>query len=88
MPNTPCQVGAGMAAIALGEGAEAGDEALAVEIFEALGRTVIVDESLMHAVTAVSGSGPAYVFLLAEAMEPSPVTRPWRSRSSKPWAGR
>ena len=69
MPNTPCQVGAGMAAIAVGEGAQPGDETLAVGIFEALGRTVIVDEALMHAVTAVSGSGPAYVFLLAEAME-------------------
>ncbi len=73
MPNTPCQVGAGMAAIALGEGAEPGDEALAVEIFEALGRTVTVEEALMHAVTAVSGSGPAYVFLLAEAMEKAAV---------------
>lgn len=73
MPNTPCQVGAGMAAIAMGEGAEPGDETLAVGIFEALGRTVIVDEALMHAVTAVSGSGPAYVFLLAEAMEQAGV---------------
>ena len=69
MPNTPCRVGAGMAAIALGEGAEAGDETLAVAIFEALGKTTIVQERLMHAVTALSGSGPAYVFLLAEAME-------------------
>ncbi len=73
MPNTPCQVGAGMAAIALGDGAEPGDEALAVGIFEALGRTVTVQEALMHAVTAVSGSGPAYVFLLAEAMEKAAV---------------
>ena len=62
-----------MAAIALGDGAEPGDEALAVGIFEALGRTVTVQEALMHAVTAVSGSGPAYVFLLAEAMEKAAV---------------
>ncbi len=73
MPNTPSQVGAGMAAIAVGDGAQPGDETLAVAIFEALGRTVIVDEALMHAVTAVSGSGPAYVFLLAEAMEQAGV---------------
>jgi len=69
MPNTPCQIGAGMTGLALGDGALPGDESLALAIFNALGRTVMVDESLMYAVTAVSGSGPAYVFLLAEAME-------------------
>lgn len=69
MPNTPCQVGAGAAAIALGAGAGPGDEDLARRLFEVLGRTVMVGEGAMHAVTAVSGSGPAYVFLLAEAME-------------------
>ena len=69
MPNTPCQVGAGMTAIALGAGAVPGDEALAVRLFAAIGSTEVVDEALMHAVTAVSGSGPAYLFHLAEAME-------------------
>ena len=69
MPNTPAQIGQGMTAIALGDGAAPGDERFAVQLFDALGRTAIVDESLMHAATAVSGSGPAYVFLLAEAME-------------------
>jgi pyrroline-5-carboxylate reductase len=69
MPNVGCQIGAGMTAIALGMGAREGDEDLARQIFDALGKTVMVDESHMHAVTAVSGSGPAYVFLLAEAME-------------------
>jgi pyrroline-5-carboxylate reductase len=69
MPNTPCLVGEGMAAIALGQGANAGDETLAVKLFDALGKTVRVDESLMDAVTALSGSGPAYVFLLAEILE-------------------
>ncbi len=73
MPNTPCSVGAGMAGIALGEGAQEGDEALAVELFSTIAETVQVDESLMHAVTAVSGSGPAYVFLLAEAMQNAAV---------------
>lgn len=62
-----------MAAIALGEGAEPGDEALAVAIFNALGKTTIVAEAQMHVVTAVSGGGPAYVFLLAEAMQQAAV---------------
>ncbi|MFO0874215.1 MAG: pyrroline-5-carboxylate reductase [Phycisphaerales bacterium] len=69
MPNTPCQIGRGMTAIALGSGARAGDEAIAQRIFSAVGRVVTVDESLIDGATAVSGSGPAYVFFLAEAME-------------------
>jgi pyrroline-5-carboxylate reductase len=69
MPNVACQIGQGMTAIALGMGAREGDEDVARQIFDALGKSVMVDESLMHAVTAVSGSGPAYVFLLAEAMQ-------------------
>jgi pyrroline-5-carboxylate reductase len=73
MPNTPCQIGAGMSAIALGEGASPGDETLARSLFESLGKVIAVDEHLMDAVTAVSGSGPAYVFLLAEAMEQAAV---------------
>jgi pyrroline-5-carboxylate reductase len=69
MPNTPCQVGAGMTGIALGAGAESGDESLAQRLFESIGVCLRVDEQHMHAVTAVSGSGPAYVYLLAEAMQ-------------------
>jgi pyrroline-5-carboxylate reductase len=69
MPNTPCQLGEGMTGLALGDGSEPGDEQLAWHIFEALGRTTMLPEDLMHAVTAVSGSGPAYVYLLAELME-------------------
>lgn len=69
MPNTPCQHRAGMTAIALGAGAEPGDERFAAELFRAIGRIVTVGEEMMDAVTAVSGSGPAYVFLLAEALE-------------------
>ncbi|MEM6552559.1 MAG: pyrroline-5-carboxylate reductase [Planctomycetota bacterium] len=68
MPNTPVMVGQGMAGIALGEHAEPGDDAVAMRLFEAGGKAVRVSESLMDAVTAVSGSGPAYVFYLAEAM--------------------
>jgi pyrroline-5-carboxylate reductase len=69
MPNTPCQLGDGMTGVALGDGARPGDETLTLHVFEALGRTAIVPEALMDAVTAVSGSGPAYVYLLAELME-------------------
>jgi len=68
MPNTPCQIGQGMTAIAPGAGARPGDERFAARIFESIGRTVFVEEAHLDAVTAVSGSGPAYVFLLAEAM--------------------
>jgi pyrroline-5-carboxylate reductase len=74
MPNVACQLGQGMTAISLGMGAREGDESLARQIFDALGRTVMLDEALMHAVTAVSGSGPAYVFLLAEAMRKAAET--------------
>ena len=69
MPNTPSRIGAGVSAIALGAGAQPGDDELAVRLFESVGDVVRVDEPHMHAVTATSGSGPAYVFLLAEAMQ-------------------
>jgi len=69
MPNMACQIGAGMTAIAMGAGAQAGDEAQVQAVFNALGKTVLIDESLIPAVTAVSGSGPAYVFALAAAMQ-------------------
>jgi len=68
MPNTPLLAGQGMSAIALGEHANAGDELLAMQIFQAAGEAVELEESDMDAVTAVSGSGPAYVFYLAEAI--------------------
>jgi pyrroline-5-carboxylate reductase len=68
MPNAPSTVHEGMAGIAAG--AHAGDEhlALAEDVLTHLGRVVRVAESAMDAVTAISGSGPAYFALLAEAM--------------------
>ena len=68
MPNAPSTVHEGMAGIAAG--AHAGDEQLAVaeDVLLHLGRVVRVPESAMDAVTALSGSGPAYFALLAEAM--------------------
>lgn len=68
MPNTPLLAGVGMSAIARGAAARDDDVAWVERLLSAAGRTVVVDESLMDAVTAVSGSGPAYVFYLAEAM--------------------
>ena len=68
MPNTPMLVGEGMTALCRGKHATADDSSLARCLFEAAGKVVDVDESQMDAVTAVSGSGPAYVFYLAEQM--------------------
>ncbi len=68
MPNTPALVGAGAAAIAAGRTAAESDMAWAEEILGAVGRVVRVDETLLDAVTGLSGSGPAYVFLVAEAL--------------------
>jgi pyrroline-5-carboxylate reductase len=68
MPNTPALVGAGATAIARGEHAEAGDVDLAVFVFQAVGLTVVLEESQLDAVTGLSGSGPAYIFLIIEAL--------------------
>jgi len=68
MPNTPALVGAGAAAIAPGTTAGEGDLAWAEEVLGAVGIVVRVPEHLLDAVTGLSGSGPAYVFLVAEAL--------------------
>jgi pyrroline-5-carboxylate reductase len=68
MPNTPMLVGAGMSVLAGGPGATEGDLAWAQGLFSACGETEVAEENDLDAVTAVSGSGPAYVFYLAEAM--------------------
>jgi pyrroline-5-carboxylate reductase len=68
MPNTPALVGAGAAAIAPGSAATDEDLAWAEEILSSVGTVVRVGESLLDAVTGLSGSGPAYLFLVAEAM--------------------
>jgi len=68
MPNTPALVGAGAAAIAGGTAAAEADVDWADSILSAVGLVVRVGEPLLDAVTGLSGSGPAYVFLVAEAL--------------------
>ncbi|HWA21590.1 MAG TPA: pyrroline-5-carboxylate reductase [Caulobacterales bacterium] len=69
MPNTPGQIGQGITAYVAGAGATAADKELAALLLEPLGVVEpIPNERLMDVVTAVSGSGPAYVFLLAEVL--------------------
>lgn len=68
MPNTPAQLGVGVTALAKGAGASGQSMREAMEIFASVGAVVEVDETHLDAVTAVSGSGPAYVFLFAESL--------------------
>ncbi len=69
MPNAPAMVGMGMAALVRGPGASKSDQAFAMRIFRAVGDAVLVrDEKLMDVVTALSGSGPAYVYLFVKAL--------------------
>lgn len=69
MPNTPARVGAGISAICLGAGATESDLAVPLALMHAVGKVVRVTEEQMFAVTATSGSGPAFVLRMAEAME-------------------
>ena len=68
MPNTPALIQEGAAALSKGRNAAEEDLNAARDIFNAVSRTVVVDEKLMDAVTGLSGSGPAYVFTIAEAL--------------------
>jgi pyrroline-5-carboxylate reductase len=69
MPNTPAAIGRGISALFANDAAGKAERALADELMAAVGETVwLASEDDMHAVTALSGGGPAYVFLLVEAM--------------------
>jgi pyrroline-5-carboxylate reductase len=68
MPNTPALVGAGATAISAGKHASEADMATARAMFDAVGITVELEETHLDAVTGLSGSGPAYIFLILEAL--------------------
>jgi pyrroline-5-carboxylate reductase len=73
MPNTPALVGAGATAISPGKHARDADLATAKAMFDAVGITVVLDEHHLDAVTGLSGSGPAYIFLILEALSDAGV---------------
>ena len=68
MPNTPCVVGEGMTVVCRGKHATAAHLEQARRIFESVGKAISMDESHFNAVTALSGSGPGYYFLIMEAL--------------------
>lgn len=76
MPNTPALVGAGASGLYANEATSTTQRALAETLMSAVGRAVWIDEeSRMDAVTGISGSGPAYFFLLAEAMQEAGIAQ-------------
>jgi pyrroline-5-carboxylate reductase len=68
MPNQPCMVGASASAFALGKFAKPEDKEAVIRILQSVGVAFNVDEKLLDAVTGLSGSGPAFVYLMIEAM--------------------
>jgi pyrroline-5-carboxylate reductase len=68
MPNTPAVVAEAMSVLSAGRHASAGHMTVARELFEAVGKVVVVPENLQDAATALSGSGPAYVYYVVESM--------------------
>jgi len=68
MPNTPCVVEAGMTALCKGKFVDEKHIEMAASLFKIFGRTVVVDEKHMDAVTGLSASGPAYIYIILEAL--------------------
>lgn len=68
MPNTPCVVEAGMTALCKGRFVDEKQVQLATSLFNVFGRTVVVDEKHMDAVTGLSASGPAYIYIILESL--------------------
>ena len=68
MPNTPCLIGEGMTVIARAPGVSDSQAAIATEIFRAVGRCVEAEDKVMDAVTSLNGSGPAFAYMMLEAL--------------------
>jgi pyrroline-5-carboxylate reductase len=68
MPNTPCALGVGMTALCKGKFANPRHVEMASALFSVVGRTVVVDEKHMDAVTGLSASGPAYIYIILESL--------------------
>jgi pyrroline-5-carboxylate reductase len=68
MPNTPCLLRRGMTALSLGRHAHKEHAELATQVFDCLGRTIVLEEKHMDAVTGLSASGPAYIYLVIESL--------------------
>jgi pyrroline-5-carboxylate reductase len=68
MPNTPCAIGCGMTGLAKGKHAKPEHLEIAQQMFEAVGRVVVVDEKLIDAVTGLSASGTAFIYILLESL--------------------
>jgi pyrroline-5-carboxylate reductase len=84
MPNTPALLGAGVTGLFANAGVDAAGRERTESLLSAAGKTVwIDDEALMDAVTAVSGSGPAYVFLMAEAMQAAGEAEGLRAKDAR-----
>ena len=81
MPNTPAQIDEGITALARGSHADDAAMALASQVMGAVGDTIVLDEQLFDAVTAISGTGPAYLFILAEALVEAAIREglPWHA---------
>ena len=75
MPNTPAQVGHGAAGISAGTGASEEDIAFVEKLMSSVGLSVRVPDTLMHAVTGLSGSGPAYVYAMIDALSDGGVVQ-------------
>jgi pyrroline-5-carboxylate reductase len=75
MPNTPCLIGKGMTVLAKGSHATDADVALATEIFEPLGKVLELEEKHMDTVTGLSASGPAFIYIIIEALADGGVMR-------------
>jgi pyrroline-5-carboxylate reductase len=68
MPNTPCALGCGMTAVCKGKFADTAHVAAACALFDVVGKTVVVDEKHMDAVTGLSASGPAFIYIILESL--------------------